>query len=213
MLQLRGIKKTFGKHHIFTIDELNLPPGIYWLKGMNGAGKSTLLKIIAGQLPFAGEILLNEKISLRKNPVTYRQLINHAEAEPAFPSFLAGSELVSFVQAIKNGNERQIATIKETLQIANYIENPTGSYSSGMLKKLSLLIAFTGHPQWILLDEPLTTLDAVSQKKLCALIVQLRKENTSFIIISHQNIEHADICFDQTFILESGQLRAVQSFA
>src|SRR5579871_2206139 len=150
MLHLKDIRKSFGSHHIFSIDNLQLAKGIYWLKGINGAGKSTLLKIISGQLPFTGEVIINENISLRKNPVAYRLLVNYSEAEPVFPSFLSGNELVSFVQKIKQGNEKQVTEIKEILQIGNYLENATGSYSSGMLKKLSLLLAFTGQPEWIL---------------------------------------------------------------
>ena len=69
MLTLTEIEKSFGSHLVFSIDDLLLEKGIHWLKGVNGSGKSTLLKIIAGLLPFNGGILLNEKISIRKQPV------------------------------------------------------------------------------------------------------------------------------------------------
>ncbi|MBS1936001.1 MAG: ATP-binding cassette domain-containing protein, partial [Bacteroidetes bacterium] len=195
MLHLKDIKKSFGNHHIFSIENLQLSKGIYWLKGINGAGKSTLLKIISGQLPFSGDVVINNKISIRKNPVAYRLLVNHSEAEPLFPSFLSGNELIAFVQKIKRGNAMQAEEIKEILQIGNYLENATGSYSSGMLKKLSLLLAFSGQPEWILLDEPLTTLDAASQKNLCKLIMKEKQKGISFIITSHQDIEPTEIIF------------------
>jgi ABC-2 type transport system ATP-binding protein len=213
MLQLRDIKKSFGTHHIFSIGNLQLSKGIYWLKGINGAGKSTLLKIISGQLPFSGNITLNEKISLRKNPVGYRLLVNYSEAEPVFPSFLSGNELIAFVQKIKKGKEKQVEEIKEILQIGNYLENATGSYSSGMLKKLSLLLAFSGQPEWILLDEPLTTLDAASQKNLCKLIMKENQKGVSFIITSHQDIEPTEIIFDKTFLLEDTQIKELKPTA
>jgi ABC-2 type transport system ATP-binding protein len=66
MLQLTNIQKSFGSHHVFSIDELRLQNGIYWLKGANGSGKSTLMNVVAGLLPFKGEIILNEKISIHK---------------------------------------------------------------------------------------------------------------------------------------------------
>jgi ABC-2 type transport system ATP-binding protein len=76
-----------------------------------------------------------------------------------------------------------------------------------MLKKLSLLLAFIGQPKWILLDEPLTTLDQSSQKALCKLIMeQYQQKNISFIITSHHDIENNDIRFDKTFILKDKEL-------
>ncbi|MBS1915604.1 MAG: ATP-binding cassette domain-containing protein [Bacteroidetes bacterium] len=213
MLHLKDIKKSFGNHHIFSIENLQLSKGIYWLKGINGAGKSTLLKIISGQLPFSGDVVINNKISIRKNPVAYRLLVNHSEAEPLFPSFLSGNELIAFVQKIKRGNAMQAEEIKEILQIGNYLENATGSYSSGMLKKLSLLLAFSGQPEWILLDEPLTTLDAASQKNLCELIMKEKQKGISFIITSHQDIEPTEIIFDNTFLLADKQIWEVKTTA
>jgi ABC-2 type transport system ATP-binding protein len=207
MLQLSDIRKSYGAHHVFSIDELTLPPGIYWLKGANGAGKSTLLGILAGLIPFKGNVSIDQHVSLRKNPVHYRQLLNHAEAEPTYPSFLTGTELIEFIRNIKKGTKEQIEEIRKILGIDDYLQNPTGTYSSGMLKKLSLLLAFIGQPKWILLDEPLTTLDQSSQKALCDLIMKQRQhKNISFIITSHHDIETSDIHFDKSFILKDKQL-------
>ena len=137
-----------------------------------------------------------KKSSIRKHPVEYRMLVNHSAAEPVYPSFLAGDELAEFVRSIRKGTVKQIEEVKETLGIDDYLANPTGSYSSGMLKKLSLLTAFTGNPAWILLDEPFTTLDHASQSALCRLIRQKHRQGISFIITSHHDIETS-----QTFIL------------
>lgn len=207
MLQLTDIQKSFGTHPVFSIDKLHLEKGIYWLKGANGSGKSTLLKIIAGLLPFNGEIILNETISIRKQPVNYRLLINHSAAEPVYPSFLTGNELVEFVRSIKKGTEQQVNDIKDILGIDNYLLNPTGSYSSGMLKKLSLLSAFMGRPGWILLDEPFTTLDQASQSALCGLIRKQHQQGISFILTSHHDIETSDIHFTKIFTLKDKQLQ------
>jgi ABC-2 type transport system ATP-binding protein len=210
MLELSNIQKSFGSHHIFSIDKLTLPTGIYWLKGANGAGKSTLLKLLAGLIPFKGDVFIDKKISIRKNPVHYRLLMNHSEAEPVYPSFLTGNELIDFVRNIKTGTKGQVNEIRQLLGIDDYLQNPTGSYSSGMLKKLSLLLSFLGKPKWILLDEPLTTLDQSSQKALCELIMQYRQEkNISFIITSHHDIENNNIHFDKTYLLKDKELVSV----
>ena len=206
MLQLTAIHKSFGSHHVFSIDQLRLENGIYWLKGANGSGKSTLMRLVAGLLPFKGDILLNEEISIKQQPVAYRLLVNHSAAEPIYPSFLTGDELVVFVSSIKNGTHQQADQVKSLLGITNYLSNPTGSYSSGMLKKLSLLCAFIGQPAWILLDEPFTTLDHASQSAVCKLIRGKAGEGISFIITSHPDIETSDISFTKIFTLKDKQL-------
>jgi ABC-2 type transport system ATP-binding protein len=211
MLQLRDLKKSFGTHPIFSIDNLELKPGIYWLKGVNGSGKSTFMNILAGLLPFHGEILLNGTLDIRRHAVEYRRIVNHAAAEPVFPSFLNGTEIVDFVQKIKGGSTSQREQIQDCLGIDQYIRNPTGSYSSGMLKKLALLLAFTGQPSWVLLDEPFTTLDHASQSQLCGLITQHHTYGVSFILTSHHDIDRSQLSISKVFMLNNHRLETPET--
>lgn len=208
MLELTNLEKHFGHFPVINIQELRLAPGIHWLKGANGSGKSTLLRMMAGLLPFQGDIRLDEKFSVKAQPREYRLRVNHAEAEPAYPSFLTGEELTTFQQTCKGGGDEAIKEVRGILEIGEYLANPCGSYSSGMLKKLSLLLAFIGKPSWILLDEPLTTLDQSSQRSLCELIMSRRvNEGISFVITSHHDIDHDGIAFDQVHLLKDRQIQ------
>lgn len=206
MLELTSIQKSFSGKLVLDIPSLRLEKGIYWLKGANGSGKSTLFKMLAGLLPGKGDILI-DGISQVKKPVNYRQLINHSPAEPVFPAFISGDELISFVLSVKKGSAQQVKEVKEILEIGAYTANPTGSYSSGMLKKLSLLLAFIGQPRWILLDEPFTTLDIQAQQNLHALIGGRYKTGVSFIITSHHDLETPDLHFTRVFRLKDAQLK------
>src|SRR5215469_3936982 len=99
MLQFTGVQKTFGPAMVLDIPSLVLPSGIYWLQGPNGSGKTTLLRILAGIAPYRGEIRLCGR-SLRSEPVAYRRLVGWAEAEPLYPDFLTGSDLLAFYSGI-----------------------------------------------------------------------------------------------------------------
>lgn len=191
MLHISQLSKSYGNHSVLEIKNFSFQKGVYWIKGANGCGKSTLLKVLSGLIPFKGDITLNEKISIREKPVAYRAAISHAPAEPAYPSFLTGQELVNFYLKIRKGTTNQTEEIKSILGIDNYLDNPTGSYSSGMLKKLSLLLAFIGHSEWIFLDEPFTTLDVAAQNALQHLIHS--SKDTGFLLTSHHDISPADI--------------------
>lgn len=194
MLHFEKFKKFYQGRQIISIPSLTLTPGIYWLKGNNGSGKSTLLKAVAGLLSFEGEITLHSEIALKKQSVAYRKLVNYAEAEPIFPAFLTGKELIQLFCSAKGLVPGQAEYYLESMQMQHYMDQHVGTYSSGMLKKLSLVLAFIGKPDLILLDEPLITIDAESLAVLYRWILeQHQQEGTSFLLASHQELEHPEL--------------------
>lgn len=193
VIALHAVKKSYQDTPVLDIASLALIPGIYWLQGENGAGKTTCMKVMAGLIPFKGEIVLKGKVSSRQHPVEFRRLINYAEAEPLYPSFLTGRDLLELYLNTKGGNRQQIAEISTKLGIDTFVNNPVSSYSSGMLKKLSLLLAFTGNPILILLDEPLITIDVQALKTLYDLIRSYSAKGVTFCITSHQPLDPAEL--------------------
>jgi ABC-2 type transport system ATP-binding protein len=186
MLHFDQVYKTYNQQAVLEISHLKLEKSIYWLQGINGSGKTTLLSMLAGRTPFRGDIRL-DNINLRQNPLSYRHLVNFAEAEPLYPEFITGSELVRFYQDIRKAAPVQTDMLIRLFQLHRILPKPIETYSSGMVKKLSLLLAFIGKPSLILLDEPLATLDEESAHILPGLISAYFKEfNTSFIFSSHQ---------------------------
>ncbi|RZK30456.1 MAG: ABC transporter ATP-binding protein, partial [Hymenobacter sp.] len=192
---------------VLRIDSFTFSPGTYWIQGANGSGKSTLLKAIAGVTPFEGNILLAGQLSVKKQAVAYRRLVNFAEAEPLFPEFLTGRELIHLFRSAKNGPPHQEDFYLEGLQMTAYVHEPVGTYSSGMLKKLSLVLAFLGQPTCIVLDEPLTTLDAAAIPVLCSWMAsQQAQQGTSFLLSSHQPFAEESLPLLQKLLLEHATL-------
>jgi len=188
MLELRNIKKHYNKNLVLDIPFLQLENGIYWVKGANGSGKTTLLKMIAGLLPFQGDIVFKD-ISLKNESLTYRQNISWAEAEPLFPSFMTGKDLLSLYQNIRKVTRKEVHSLLELFNMTEYINSAIGTYSAGMTKKLSLVMAFLGNPPLILLDEPFITLDADAYNLACAFIAEKNKNSgTAFLMSSHQDL-------------------------
>ena len=183
--------------------------GIYWLKGINGSGKSTLLRSLAGLIPFEGSVQITG-IDIQKNKQQYRRIVNYGEAEPAYPGFLTGQELIDFYIITKGGNKKVCLQLAELLQLSDALQKKTGAYSSGMLKKLSLLLAFIGQPRWILLDEPLITLDVAAVQVILELIEQQYKQSISFLLTSHQDVvfPHHSLPL-QTLIMNNKAITAV----
>nr|WP_068892380.1 ABC transporter ATP-binding protein [Pedobacter panaciterrae] len=186
MLYFNNFRKSYGQNPILEVTNLTIKPGLYWIKGINGSGKSTLLKSIGGFLFFDGEILLNN-VSVKKNGVAYRKMVNFADAEPVYPEFLTGWEMIALFAKAKQATPGQELPFIESMKMEGYLSNAIGSYSSGMLKKLSLVLAFLGRPKVILLDEPLITIDPESLIILCQWILKKHhEEDTTFLLSSHQ---------------------------
>lgn len=189
MLQLTNVKKSYNRHGVLDIPFLQLRNGIHWLRGSNGSGKTTLLRMAGGLLPFEGDITFNS-ISLRKHPIAYRQMVSLAEAEPLYPVFLTGAELVSLYREIRKVPRQSADKLLDLFAMTAYIGNPIGTYSAGMTKKLSLVLAFLGDPSLVLLDEPLITLDAGALTAVCAYIGERSNNSeTVFLLTSHQEAD------------------------
>jgi ABC-2 type transport system ATP-binding protein len=202
MLHLEQFRKSYHGFLVLKIDDLLLKQGIYWIKGVNGSGKSTLLKAIGGILSFQGDIRINN-ISIHKQPVAYRKLVSIAEASPIFPGFLTGIEMIRLFAAAKNAPAEQASCFIESMKMQGYIDEPLRVYSSGMLKKLSLLLAFLGNAEVILLDEPLVTIDAESLAILYTWITERHKQfGTTFLLSSHQTLEIQAIPAMRTILVE-----------
>ncbi|MDP4250947.1 MAG: ABC transporter ATP-binding protein [Bacteroidota bacterium] len=204
MLEIRSGKKVYNGREILNIPLLQLDKGIYWLQGINGSGKTTLLRMIAGLIPFGGDILL-DGTSLQQQPLLYRRKISWAEAEPLYPDFITGREIISFYQHVRKAPALQAEKLIHLFGMKQHFSTPVGSYSSGMIKRLSLLLAFLGNPSLVLLDEPLATLDAEAVLLLPDLIAEYQQDfGTSFIFSSHQSFKTGSMFINKK-LLAAGQ--------
>lgn len=198
MLSIRNFQKSFGTQLILDIPELTFNKGTHWVKGKNGSGKSTLFNCLAGLSPYEGTIQL-ESHDLKKDSISFKNLVSYSQSEPTFPEFLTGNDILQYFGELKGATTDQIVTLSKELSVDVYADQPVGNYSSGMLKKLSLIIAFLGDPSWVILDEPLITLDKEAQELIMNLISEKTQTGTSFIFATHQDFENKHIQADFTY--------------
>jgi ABC-2 type transport system ATP-binding protein len=200
MLAFAQLEKSYGSRQVLCIPSLRLDQGIYWLQGPNGSGKTTLLRIIAGINSFKGDLLLDGH-SLRREPVAYRRAVSWADAEPRYPAFLTGNDLLSFYLSVRKASALQAEQLVSSFSMTAYISNRIGTWSDGMIKKLSLVLAFLGTPSLIVLDEPLVTLDVSSVPVLSKMIGEHRKLGCSFLFTSHQDTALSSVPTNQVLFI------------
>jgi len=208
MIQFRQVKKTYHQRAILHIPHLELHRGLYWIKGANGSGKTTLLKMVAGIIPFEGDILL-QQVSLHQRPVQYRQQISWAEAEPQYPSFITGTQLLKLYLNIRRMPWSQAEPLLAAWDMQTWIDMPAGTYSAGMTKKLSLVLALCSNTPVMVLDEPLITLDAAAVQVLCAHILQMQQRGILFLMSSHQQLDAQVELPVMEYEVKNGQLSAL----
>lgn len=189
MINFIDFKKQYNSQLVLSIPSLQIPQGVYWLKGINGSGKSTLLRSLSGLIPFEGEINI-DGVNIQKHKRQHRQMVNYGEAAPIYPGFLTGNDLIDFYVETKKGDRSECLKHCAALRLSDeMLRKEIGAYSSGMLKKLSLVLAFVGQPKWILLDEPLITLDVEAVQTMLKIIEEKLTKNVGFILTSHQDMD------------------------
>jgi ABC-2 type transport system ATP-binding protein len=207
MLLFKNFSKSYNDQLVIAIPELRLSPGVYWIRGENGSGKSTLFKSLAGLLPYEGTIELSESVDLREQPLEFRRRVNFSEAEPLFPGFITSKDLIEFVGTARGADVNQQKLITSRLGIDAFIDKRCETYSSGMLKKLSLALAFLGNPSVIILDEPLITLDEQTRNTLLTMIAEVdRTGNVITLLSSHQELDMPDLQIRKSFKIANKSL-------
>ena len=212
MLTIRNFSKSFSEELIISVPLLELGSGMHWIRGENGVGKTTFFKSLAGIIPSEGKIEFNDGISLDKFPVRYRERVNYAEAEPLYPGFLTSKDLIRFIGKARKSSAQQQDRLIEKFGVHGYFHKPCATYSSGMLKKLSLVLAFLGTPKLILLDEPLITLDGAAQGTLIDIMNEyMREQDTTILLSSHQPLDSRDFSIKQRYNIYNKTLTPISA--
>lgn len=205
MLHIERLEKSYAKSTVLDLKDFTLAPGVYVVKGINGAGKSTFMQCVAGIIDCKSNISI-DGISLSKAPVEYRKQIRYSEAEPLFPAFLTAHDLLKFVSRTINEPIEKADQLIENFEMRSFLKDPISTYSSGMIKKTSLLLTLLGSPKWILLDEPFTTIDQQSQAVLLEYIGKMSDKGSGFIISTHMGIENINLEVNETYEIKDKTL-------
>jgi ABC-2 type transport system ATP-binding protein len=208
-LRVRGLAKSFDRPAVKKLD-LSIGAGeFYGLLGPNGAGKTTTLKMIVGLLaPDAGTIEIFG-IDARANPLAAKQQIAWLPDEPMLYDKLNPLEYLEFVAGLWRLDsalaERRAQELLERLDLWEQRGERCEGFSRGMKQKAALAAALIHDPKLLILDEPLTGLDAAIARQVKDLLHERARGGCTIILTTHI-LDVAERLVDRIGIIQAGEL-------
>jgi ABC-2 type transport system ATP-binding protein len=209
---INGLVKRFGSK--LAVDRLSfrVPPGmLYAFLGANGAGKTTTLRMISGLIrPDAGEIFVNG-IDAIAEPLRAKQPLAYIPDDPVLYGKLNPMEHLEFVSALWGIDavtaRRRAQELLERLSLWDRRHEWIETCSRGMKQKIALASALIHEPRLILLDEPLTGLDAGAARLVKDMLAEFLHGGGTVILTTHI-LEVAERLAERIGIISQGRLLA-----
>jgi ABC-2 type transport system ATP-binding protein len=215
-LSIKGLRKAFDRPAVDGLDLQVRAGEFYMLLGPNGAGKTTTLRMVSGLLkPDAGSIAIFG-IDALADPVGAKQITGWLSDEPMIYDKLTPLEYLEFVAGLW-GVEEELATSRAKellgwLDLTAHAQERCEGFSRGMRQKVALAGALVHEPRLIILDEPLTGLDAGSARLVKDVLTQRVRAGGTVLMTTHI-LEIAERMADRIGVIAGGKLVAEGTLA
>jgi ABC-2 type transport system ATP-binding protein len=213
---LKQVYKSYGTKQVLKGINLSVYPGqVIGYIGPNGAGKSTTVKILCGLISdYEGEVIV-DGINLKQDPVAAKARIGYVPELAELYDVLTPVEFLSFMGELYNMPKELAADRIEKMLIAfglqDNMHNRMDTFSKGMRQKVLISSGLLHNPDIIILDEPLSGLDANSVIIVKDLISKLAKEGKTIFYCSHM-MDVVEKVSDRIVLISEGTVLADGSF-
>lgn len=215
-ISIKNLHKHYGSKQVLRGINLDVYPGqVLGYIGPNGAGKSTTVKIICGLLSnYSGEVLVNG-INVDTNPVEAKKHIGYVPEMAELYDVLTPSEFLHFMGNLY-GLAPDVCVARTVRMMAAFGLEPNlhqrmETFSKGMRQKVLLASGLLHNPDIIILDEPLSGLDANSVIIVKELISKLAKDGKTIFYCSHM-MDVVEKVSDRIILIDNGSIVADGTF-
>ncbi len=213
LLEMRNIAKSFGKNLVLRDISLQVAEGEFLtILGESGSGKTTLLRIIAGfEIANSGELWMAGQRLDGLPP--YKRRVNTVFQHYALFPHLNVEENVAYGLRVSKQSETTIGSQVEQalarVKMTAFAKAKPSKISGGQQQRVALARALVKRPQLLLLDEPLSALDANLRRQMQVELKSLQREvGISFVFVTHDQ-EEAMVMSDRIALLRMGELEQV----
>jgi ABC-type Fe3+/spermidine/putrescine transport system ATPase subunit len=213
LLSIRNVAKRFGRNEVLRNVSLEVAEGEFLtILGESGSGKTTLLRIIAGfETASSGELWMGSERLDQQPP--YRRRVNTVFQHYALFPHLTVEQNVSYgLRVAKRPDAETRQRVAEALAMVKMTAQASAKpsrVSGGQQQRVALARALVNRPRLLLLDEPLSALDANLRRQMQVELKSLQREvGTAFVFVTHDQ-EEAMVMSDRIALLRSGELEQV----
>ena len=208
MLEIKGLKKSYGSKVALNDFHYLFEDGIYGMLGANGAGKSTLMNLITDNIKRdSGEILFDGK-EILKMGASYREKVGYMPQQQGFYENFSPRMFLRYMAELKGlkkkDAKKQIQELLEIVNLSHVADKKIGGFSGGMKQRVLLAQALLGNPKILILDEPTAGLDPKERVNLRNYIHKL-SENKIILLATHV-VSDVESIADRILILKQGRL-------
>ncbi|MCX7366666.1 MAG: ABC transporter ATP-binding protein [Alphaproteobacteria bacterium] len=208
-IDVRHLRKVYGE--IVALDDLTftVPPGtVLGLLGGNGAGKTTTIAMLLGLLePTAGEIRVLG-IDIRRDRYAALPRMNFSSPYVDLPNRLTVRQNLAFYGRLYGVKQlgRRVEEIAEHMQVAAFLDRPTGKLSAGQKTRVALAKALVNRPEVLLLDEPTASLDPDTADWIRGYLKDYQRETHATILLASHNMAEVERLCDDVILLQAGRV-------
>ncbi len=210
MIQISALVKNYGLNPVLRGINLNLEAGDFvTLVGPNGAGKSTLMRIVATLLkPSAGTVQIGGW-ALPKYSDRVRRHIGLVSHQTMLYADMTAEENLTFYARLYNldNQTERVAQALKHVGLSARQRDAVGTFSRGMMQRLTIARATLHEPDVLLMDEPYTGLDQDASSLLDELLQQESENGRTILMITHDLVHGLNLC-DRVAILSRGKIAA-----
>jgi len=209
-LSVKDIDKRFGDIQALVSVSLDVQEGEFFtLLGPSGCGKTTLLRIVAGlELPDSGRVILGDQ-DITSLPATKRQVNTVFQSYALFPHLNIFENIAFGLRARKFPQDEVKSRVNrrlEMLGLQDMSERFPHQLSGGQQQRVALARALVNEPEVLLLDEPMSALDARLRAQVQVELRRLqRKLGQTFILVTHDQAE-ALVVSDRLAVMSEGRI-------
>ena len=213
LLSVRNVAKNFGRNAVLRNVSLEIAEGEFLtILGESGSGKTTLLRIVAGfETASSGELWMGTERLDHQPP--YRRRVNTVFQSYALFPHLTVEENVGYGLRVAKRPAAEIAQrvteVLDKVKMSAHAKAKPSKISGGQQQRVALARALVNRPRLLLLDEPLSALDANLRRQMQVELKSLQREvGIAFVFVTHDQ-EEAMVMSDRIALLRSGELEQV----
>ena len=185
------------------------------LLGPNGAGKTTVVRVLTTLTPVQSGPVSIFGMDSRKHTMDIRHNLGYVPQQLSIEAALTGRqnvELFARLYGVPRAQRHQrVLDALDAMQLADVADEPAGTFSGGMVRRLELAQALVNRPQLLILDEPTVGLDPIARDSVWEQVRHMQSEFNMTVLLTTHYMAEADTLCDRVALMHHGRLQALGS--